>query len=216
MDPAVEGAGTEESRYSAMEPRLNAYWVDATIHDLVAGVQHAPPTERSAKVRSFLKDELPELRDMIKAQWSLSDGWSLSEYGDVQNNYVYEALERLDDWRLKLEERARVDEADIPAYLARMRQADQDGENNPQTGSSSENDDDQSQSNSAETPDVVQQTLSQEDSSGEDGNVEDPSTLAQNADTSHSTLSQQDSKLGEADGAISGAYSLPTPKPSSP
>ncbi|KAK8089304.1 hypothetical protein PG997_004265 [Apiospora hydei] len=153
---------------------------------------------------------------MIKAQWFLSDGWSLSEYGDIQNNYVYEALERLDDWRLKLEERARVDEANIPAYLARMRQADQDGENKSQTGSSSENDDNQSQSTSAETPDVVQPTLSQEDSSGEDGSVEDPSALVPNVDTSHSALSQQDSKLGEADGPISGAHSLPTPKPSSP
>ncbi|KAK8056500.1 hypothetical protein PG993_001727 [Apiospora rasikravindrae] len=215
MEPSGEGAGMHEPRYSAMETRLNAYWVDATIHDFVTKLRHEPVTKRSAKVRSYLDDELPELRDMIRAQWSLGDGWSLSEYGDIQNNYVYEALERLEIWRLKLEDKARVDEASTAAYLARVGEADENGESNPRTGSSSEHNDSTSPFNPVESSDTRQPTLSKEGSSGEDGSFESPS-LVQNVDTSQSTLPQQDSKLGNADGPISGASSLPTPKPSSP
>ncbi|KAK8049339.1 hypothetical protein PG994_011069 [Apiospora phragmitis] len=220
MDAAGEGVKKGYPRYSAMQPRYNVSWVDATLLEFVAKVRHKPPTERAARVRLFLKNELPEIRDMIKAQWCLGDGWFLCEYGDIQNNHLYEALKKVDKWQLNLEDKARADEANIPAYLALLEQKAKEGERKPHEGSSGEDGNNKTTPALAPTADTTQPTLPQKDS-----NIRSQSSDDQPMDISSTSsedgggiIIKQKEKMPKnaPKPEVSGASNLPTPKPSSP
>ncbi|KAK8138844.1 hypothetical protein PG984_002224 [Apiospora sp. TS-2023a] len=49
--------------------------------------------ERAAKIRAYLENELSVIREQIRSQWNLDDGLFLTETGDVNNTYVYDALD---------------------------------------------------------------------------------------------------------------------------
>lgn len=122
-------------------------------------IRHKPPKERAAKIRSFLDEEgLPEICDLIKAQWNLDGGLFLSEYGDVNNLYVYNALDRTKKWRAKLEEQAKIDEGAAQSDQAPKGQSTNSGVKGNESGKYV---DDSVMVNSADTPDAQQATLSQ-------------------------------------------------------
>ncbi|KAK7964994.1 hypothetical protein PG996_000644 [Apiospora saccharicola] len=71
--------------------------------------------ERAAKIRAYLEDELSVIREQIQSQWNLDYGLFLTETGDVNNTYVYDALDRVKRWHVNLEKRAKADEAFVGA-----------------------------------------------------------------------------------------------------
>lgn len=83
------------------------------MQDFVNDVRHKRPMERAAKIRAFLKEDggLPGIRELVRSQWDPACGMFSTEYGDADDNaYVYDALERINKWQAKLEERAKADE----------------------------------------------------------------------------------------------------------
>lgn len=66
--------------------------------------------ERAKEIKTFLKTDFVEIREVIVAQWGPIDGSFWSGEVNTHDQGVYDALKMADRWRAVLVERVKVDE----------------------------------------------------------------------------------------------------------
>ncbi|KAK7908259.1 hypothetical protein PG985_015562 [Apiospora marii] len=123
--------------------------------------------ERAASIRAYLKEDggLPGIRDLVKSQWDSEVGLFPSELGDMDiNTCVYDAIDRINAWQAKLEERAKADEAFASALrdqTSKAKSTNSGGKNSGKGKTSGEDGGDPVLPTSVNAPNVQQPALFQ-------------------------------------------------------